>query len=144
MIDSDNYQPVDFIPATQFGDLRSRGLIVNFLNNVLLSDNQTTSGWSAILEVEPLLAQLACYRIGLIRVPSGCGPTYISQEEFTAFLPLTGSWRYKWQIDDHKEGEVVIEPADLIFLPTGPDRSFENIGQQEAWLLGLSEMGSLC
>lgn len=136
---SNGYKKTRCVQATQFDDLQSRERLVGFLSHILLNQDRPDEAGKTV-DIEPILAQLGAYRVGLIRVPPGCGPSYHSQEFYTAFMPLTGQWRYTWPLDGQEEGKVTIEPADLLFLPTGSGRSFENIGDQEAWLLGIAEI----
>ncbi|MCB9076808.1 MAG: hypothetical protein H6631_04400 [Anaerolineaceae bacterium] len=137
---SNGYKKTRCIQATQFDDLQNRERLVGFLSNTLLNQDHPFNRDSETRDIEPILAQLGQYRVGLIRVPPGCGPSYHSQEFYTAFMPLTGQWRYTWPLGDQTEGKVIVEPADLLFLPTGSGRSFENIGDQEAWLLGIADI----
>ncbi|MCB0165970.1 MAG: hypothetical protein KDI79_17180 [Anaerolineae bacterium] len=137
---SSGYKKTRCIQATQFDDLQSRERLVGVLSSILLNRDQPIDGNVVPRDLEPTLAQLGKYRVGLIRVPPGCGPSYYSQEFYTAFMPLTGQWHYTWPVEDGAEKKITVEPADLLFLPTGSGRSFENIGDQEAWLLGIAEI----
>ena len=140
MVVSNGNKKIGCIQATQFDDLQSRERLVGVLSSILIVQDRPFDDNDATRDIEPVLAQLGKYRVGLIRVPPGCGPSYHSQEFYTAFMPLTGQWHYAWPIDNEAEGKVMIEPTDLLFLPTGSGRSFENIGEQEAWLLGIAEI----
>lgn len=137
---SNGYNNTGRLPVTQFDDLQSRERLVGVLSRILINQEQSFDGSGDPRDIAPVLAQLGKYRVGLIRVPPGCGPSYHSQEYYSAFMPLTGQWHYNWPIDQEAEGMVTIEPADLLFLPTGSGRSFENIGEQDAWLLGIAEI----
>jgi quercetin dioxygenase-like cupin family protein len=81
------------------------------------------------------------FQIGMVMAPPGNGPAYHTHDYIEAFMPLTGRWRFFWGSDPEgpPEGDTVLDQWDLISLPPGVWRKFENISDEDAWLLGILE-----
>ncbi len=56
---------------------------------------------------------------------------------FTAevFMVYSGKWRFYWNNDC--QAEVVVEPGDIISLPTNMFRGFENIGEEDGIIFSI-------
>ena len=82
------------------------------------------------------------FQIGMFKaMPNGNGPAWHKHDYIELFLPLEGKWRFMWSNDPEKgvEGEFILEKWDLISLPAGVWRSFENISDQPAWCFAVLE-----
>ena len=66
------------------------------------------------------------FNIGGAGQPSGCTNSLHSHRTAEVFIIHTGSWRFFWGLKGD-DGDVVLDPGDLISLPTHMFRGFENI-----------------
>ena len=67
------------------------------------------------------------FNIGAAGQPPRCRNSLHSHRTAEVFFVLSGRWRFFWgRWGD--AGEVVLEPGDIIDIPTGIFRGFENIG----------------
>lgn len=130
----------------RFEDLKQRGIPLMFIDSALPGHkrmNYAVIGDTASEnpEFEAVLTQPHKFQIGMVMAPPGSGPAYHNHDYIEVFIPLTGKWRYYWGNDPEgpPEGEATLEPWDVISLPPGLWRGFENVSDQEAWLLGILE-----
>jgi mannose-6-phosphate isomerase-like protein (cupin superfamily) len=73
------------------------------------------------------------FNIGAARQPPRCVNSQHVHATAEVFLAHSGTWAFR--AGEHAdEGEVVIGPGDVISLPTGVFRGFENIGQDTGFL----------
>ena len=66
------------------------------------------------------------FNIGGAGQPSGCTNSPHSHRTAEVFIIHTGSWRFFWGLKGD-DGDVVLDPGDLISLPTHMFRGFENV-----------------
>jgi len=66
------------------------------------------------------------FNIGGARQPAGCTNSLHSHRTAEVFIIHTGSWRMFWGLEGD-DGGVVLNPGDLISLPTHMFRGFENV-----------------
>ena len=66
------------------------------------------------------------FNIGGARQPAGCTNSLHSHRTAEVFIIHTGSWRMFWGLEGD-DGDVVLNPGDLISLPTHMFRGFENV-----------------
>ena len=66
------------------------------------------------------------FNIGGAGQPSGCTNSLHSHRTAEVFIIHTGSWRFCWGLKGD-DGDVVLDPGDLISLPTHMFRGFENV-----------------
>lgn len=130
----------------RFESLEGRGIPLMFIDSILPGHqrmNYALIGDTASEnpEFEPFLTQPHRFQIGMVKAPPGNGPAYHTHDYIEAFMPLTGQWRFYWgnNPDGPPEGETVIDQWDLISLPPGLWRGFENVSGEDAWLLGILE-----
>lgn len=73
------------------------------------------------------------FNIGGARQPPGCLNSQHSHDTVEVFYVHSGQW--KFMSGEHAtDGEVTIGPGDLISIPTGIFRGFENIGAEAGFL----------
>ena len=72
------------------------------------------------------IEQTPGFNIGGARQPAGCTNSLHSHRTAEVFIIHTGSWRFFWGLNGD-DGEVVLNPGDLISLPTHMFRGFENV-----------------
>jgi quercetin dioxygenase-like cupin family protein len=130
----------------RFSDLKRRGVPLMFIDSVLPGHhrmNYAVIGDTASENPEftPYLTQPHKFQIGMVNAPPGNGPAYHTHDYIEMFIVLTGRWRYYWGNDAEKEpeGEAVLDPWDMISLPAGLWRGFENVSNEPAWLLAVLE-----
>lgn len=93
-------------------------------------------------DYEVMVKQPHDFQIGMFKaMPNGNGPAWHKHDYIELFLPLEGKWRFMWSNDPEKgaEGEFILEKWDLISLPAGVWRSFENISDKPAWCFAVLE-----
>ncbi|HCV85134.1 MAG TPA: cupin [Deltaproteobacteria bacterium] len=69
------------------------------------------------------------FNIGAAAQPAGCTNSLHSHRTAEVFIIHSGNWRFFWGLYGDK-GEVVLDPGDVISLPTHMFRGFENITEK--------------
>jgi quercetin dioxygenase-like cupin family protein len=131
----------------RFNELKQHGIPLMFIDSVLPGHRRMnyavigdTASENPDFENQVALRQPHKFQIGMVMAPPGNGPAFHTHDYIEAFMPLTGRWRYYWgNSPDEIEGEAILEPWDWISLPPGVWRGFENIGEEDAWLVGVLE-----
>ena len=94
-------------------------------------------------EFKPMLEQPHKFQIGMFMCPPGNGPAWHTHDYIEMFMPLSGTFRFYYGSDpegeEDPEGEITIGPWDMISLPAGLWRSFENAGEEDAWCFAVLE-----
>jgi quercetin dioxygenase-like cupin family protein len=72
------------------------------------------------------LSKTPGFNIGAAAQPAGCTNSLHSHRTAEVFIIHSGKWRFFWGLYGEK-GEVVLDPGDVISLPTHMFRGFENI-----------------
>jgi quercetin dioxygenase-like cupin family protein len=92
-------------------------------------------------DYEVMIKQPHDFQIGMFKAMPNNGPAWHKHDYIELFLPLEGRWRFKWSNDPEQgaEGEIILEKWDLISLPAGVWRSFENISDKPAWCFAVLE-----
>lgn len=132
----------------RFEELKERGIPLMFIDSILPGHQRMnyavigdTASENPDFEQDVALRSPHKFQIGMVMAPPGNGPAYHTHDYIEAFMPLTGRWRFYWGNDPEGApmGETVIGQWDLISLPPGLWRGFENISTEDAWLLGILE-----
>ena len=76
------------------------------------------------------------FNIGAAGQPPHCRNSLHSHHTAEVFIALKGRWRFFWGRYG-TAGEVTLEQGDIINIPTGIFRGFENIGQEYGMLLAI-------
>ena len=87
---------------------------------------------------EPPAAPLAAqsFHLNLVRCePGKAAPlhNHLTQE---VFIPLTGTWEVFWGPDGTRL--LRLGAWDTIDIPAGVSRGFRNVGEEDAWLIGIA------
>ena len=93
-------------------------------------------------DFKPMLTQPHKFQIGMFKaMPNGNGPAYHTHDYIEMFLPLEGKWRFWFGNDPENDSEnyVDLEKWDLISLPPGLWRRFENLDDKPAWCFAVLE-----
>lgn len=105
------------------------------LNYALIGDTASEND-----KYSPEITEPHGFQIGMVKAPKGNGPAFHSHDYIETFVPLTGKWRFYWgNSEDEIEGETIIEEWDMISLPPGLWRGFENISEEDSWLFAILE-----
>lgn len=75
------------------------------------------------------------FHLAIIRAEPGKGAALHSHLTQEVFMPLSGRWSIHWGPDGGKE--VILEPYDVISVPTHVMRGFRNAGDETALLLAI-------
>lgn len=82
------------------------------------------------------IAETPGFNIGAAGQPPYCRNSLHTHRTAEVFFVLTGKWRFFW--GRHGDaGEVVLTPGDIINIPTGIFRGFENIGTDYAMIMAI-------
>lgn len=76
------------------------------------------------------------FNIGAAGQPPKCRNSLHSHRTAEVFLVLSGRWRFFWG-NEGKDGAVVLEKGDVINIPTGIFRGFENVGTDYAMIMAI-------
>ncbi len=76
------------------------------------------------------------FNIGAAGQPPKCRNSLHSHRTAEVFFVLKGRWRFFWGRWG-KAGEVVLETGDIINIPTGIFRGFENIGEDYGMIMAV-------
>ena len=76
------------------------------------------------------------FNIGAAGQPPKCRNSLHSHRTAEVFFVLSGRWRFFWGRWG-TAGEVVLEQGDIINIPTGIFRGFENIGQDYGMIMAI-------
>ncbi|KIC50922.1 cupin domain-containing protein [Tateyamaria sp. ANG-S1] len=76
------------------------------------------------------------FNIGAAGQPPKCRNSLHSHRTAEVFFVLSGRWRFFWGRWG-KAGEVVLEEGDIINIPTGIFRGFENIGTDYGMIMAI-------
>ena len=76
------------------------------------------------------------FNIGAARQPPRCLNSQHSHETAEVFVVLTGTWAFR-SGDRSQDGEVILNPGDVISLPVRMFRGFENIGASEGFMFAV-------
>lgn len=76
------------------------------------------------------------FNIGAAGQPPKCRNSLHSHRTAEVFFVLSGRWRFFWGRYG-TAGEVVLEKGDIINIPTGIFRGFENIGQDYGMIMAI-------
>ena len=76
------------------------------------------------------------FNIGAAGQPPKCRNSLHSHRTAEVFFALKGRWRFFWGRWG-KAGEVVLEEGDIINIPTGIFRAFENIGTDYGMIMAI-------
>lgn len=134
----------------RFEDLKQRGTPLMFIDSIIPGHrriNYAVVGDTASEnpEFSPALTDPHRFQIGMVMAPPASGPAYHTHDYVEAFMPVSGRWRFYWGNDPEgePEGEAVVDPLDWISLPAGLWRGFENISDQDAWIVAVLESHEL-
>ena len=76
------------------------------------------------------------FNIGAAGQPPGCRNSLHSHRTAEVFFVLKGRWRFFWGRWG-KAGEVILEEGDIINIPTGIFRAFENVGTDYGMIMAI-------
>ena len=76
------------------------------------------------------------FNIGAAGQPPGCRNSLHSHRTAEVFFALKGRWRFFWGRWG-TAGEVVLEEGDIINIPTGIFRAFENVGTDYGMIMAI-------
>jgi mannose-6-phosphate isomerase-like protein (cupin superfamily) len=76
------------------------------------------------------------FNIGAAGQPPKCRNSLHSHRTAEVFFVLSGRWRFFWG-NEGRDGAVVLEKGDVINIPTGIFRGFENIGTDYAMIMAI-------
>lgn len=68
------------------------------------------------------------FNIGYAECEIGKGPLMHNHDTVETFIPISGTWRFEWEVDGKVEA-IDLGPLDTIAMPAGVNRRFENVTQ---------------
>ena len=91
-------------------------------------------GVSEDKEMESAITEGHPFNLHMVQAKPGNGAALHAHPTDEVFMPLSGRWKVFWDNDGAIE-EVILGPRDVISVPPGVYRGFENAGEEEAFLL---------
>lgn len=90
---------------------------------------------------QPAITAPHRFQIGVFMCPPGAGPAWHTHDYIELFMPLGGQWRFHWGSgsDGAEDGFADLNPFDMISMPPGTWRSFENIADTPAFCFAVLE-----
>jgi quercetin dioxygenase-like cupin family protein len=81
------------------------------------------------------------FQIGVFMCPPASGPAWHTHDYIELFMPLGGTWRFHWgsNPDGTEDGHAELGAFDMISMPPGTWRSFENISDKPAFCFAVLE-----
>jgi len=76
------------------------------------------------------------FDVGAARQPKGCKNSHHSHDTDEVFVVHQGHWKFTWG-EDGSDGETVLNSGDTISIPTQLFRGFENVGDDNGFLLSV-------
>ena len=76
------------------------------------------------------------FDVGAARQPKGCKNSHHSHDTNEVFVVHQGQWKFTWG-EDGTDGEIVLGSGDTISIPTQLFRGFENVGDDNGFLLSV-------
>ncbi len=132
--------------VVRFHELRERGVPLMFIDSILPRHyrmNFAVVGDTASEnpDFQPSLTQPHKFQVGMLNAPAGCGPAYHTHDYIEFFMVLSGRWRFYWGNDAEgvPDGETFLDLWDMISLPPGLWRGFENVSDEPAWMFAVLE-----
>jgi quercetin dioxygenase-like cupin family protein len=130
----------------RFNEFKHQGIPLMFIDSILPGHqrmNYSVIGDTASEnpDFKPLITSPHKFQIGMVNAPPNSGPAYHTHDYIELFVPLTGRWRFYWgnTPDLPPEGEAILEQWDVISLPPGLYRGFENVSDENAWIFAVLE-----
>ena len=95
------------------------------------------SGVNENMDTMPAISSVNGFTVTYNGCESGKGAALHSHETCEVFIPLTGRWSVYWGQDG--EHEAILDPFDVISLPTGILRGFKNVSDEYSILMAIIE-----
>ena len=76
------------------------------------------------------------FDVGAARQPKGCKNSHHSHDTEEVFVVHRGEWKFTWG-EDGTDGETILKSGDTISIPTQMFRGFENVGDDNGFLLSV-------
>lgn len=131
--------------VVRFDEIKGKAIPLMFIDSIVSGHNRLNYALIGDTASEnenynPVITQPHGFQIGMVKAPKGNGPAFHTHEYIETFFVLTGKWRFYWgNSADEVEGEVILEPWDMISLPPYMYRGFENIEDEDAWVFSILE-----
>lgn len=84
---------------------------------------------------QPEITAVDGFNVQMARCKPGHGNGLHAHGTVETFMALNGRWAVRW--GDRAENEIILEQFDLISVPPGVMRCFENIGDKAADLMAI-------
>ena len=99
--------------------------------------NVIGAGVSENVDTMPAISSVNGFTVAYNGCHPGKGAALHSHETCEVFIPLTGKWSVYW--GDGGEHEAILDPFDVISVPTEILRGFKNVGEEYAILMAVIE-----
>lgn len=76
------------------------------------------------------------FHLNMVRCEAGKAAPLHNHLTQEVFIPLTGTWEVFWGPEGARS--LKLGPWDTITIPAGVSRGFRNVGNSEAWLIGIA------
>jgi len=92
-------------------------------------------------DFKPAITAPHKFQVGVFMCPPNAGPAWHTHDYIELFMPLGGVWRFHWGSDPDgaEDGHADLGVFDMISMPPGTWRSFENIADAPAFCFAVLE-----
>ena len=134
-----------------FEKYKQNGIPLMFIDNVLPNHYRMnyaivgdTAAENPAYENQRAISTPHNFQIGMAWAPPGNGPHWHTHDYIEMFVPLKGSWRFYWSNDPNPatsegDGSFLLNEWDVISLPAGVYRRFENASDEISWFFAVLE-----
>ena len=110
----------------------NRELIADQVFGVVTSNSENDP--QNFFDTAPIQSGVGGVAVSIVSCPSKQGPgNHVHQFTFENFMPLSGCWRIFW--GDDSEHHVDLDQWDMVSVPPGAMRRFENLSDERAHML---------
>jgi len=110
----------------------NRELIADQVFGVVTSNSENDP--QNFFDTAPIHSGVSGLAVSIVSCPSNQGPgNHVHQFTYENFMPLSGRWRIFW--GDESEHHVDLNQWDMVSVPPGAMRRFENLSDERANML---------
>ena len=112
----------------------NRELIAEQVFGVVTSNTENDP--QNFFDTAPIVSGVDGVAVSIVSCPAKQGPgIHVHQYTYENFMPLSGRWRIFW--GDESEHHVDLDPWDMVSVPPGAMRRFENLADERSHMLVL-------
>ena len=112
----------------------NRELVAEEVYGVVTSNTENDP--QNFFDTAPIVSGVDGVAVSIVSCPANQGPgIHVHQHTYENFMPLSGEWRIFW--GDSSEHHIDLNQWDMISIPPGTMRRFENLANERSHMLVL-------